>query len=75
MFNRLEYCGGKRSRRFAHLRMSFINIVIGIRKFKLGGQCSSAARSSLIAVVTFIPVLASILSFVRHSSTPHLIGY
>ena len=49
-------------------------IEIGV-KLTMSGQCSSVGRSSLIALMTFIPILASVLSFVRHSNTLHLNGY
>jgi hypothetical protein len=47
----------------------FIYIVIGSRKSRLNGDRSSMAKSCLIALLTFIPILASVLSFVRHPNT------
>jgi hypothetical protein len=77
MFNRLGCYGRRRSRRFAFQRMSyfFIAIVSESQAEWTMFFLLSMARSGLIALVTFIPILASVLSFVRHSNTLHLNGY
>jgi hypothetical protein len=45
-----------------------VRLVLEI-EFELRGQCSSMARSGLISLMTFIPILASVLSFVRNPNS------
>ena len=70
MFNKLDCYGRRRSRRFACQRMSFFYLFLYCDwHLKIEAEWtifSSMAKSGLIALLAFIPILASVLSFVRH---------
>lgn len=73
----VQQVGLLRSKEVQAIRMSaYVFIFIVVRVGKSSSRGSSMARSSLIAFMSFIPILASVLSFVRHSTdTLHLNGY
>ena len=71
----VQQVGLLREKEVNAIRLSAYVLFYCDSKVKLKVQCSSMARSGLIAFLTFIPVLASVLSFVRHFNTCCLNDY